>query len=108
MTRRRGRHSYKFTEQTHSIRGVVAIIIAIGSIGSCILMIANSYKSAGNANIYIGSYGILAFLAAIVSIFIAISSVREQETFRAIPYTAMIMSVIATAIWLAIYVGGML
>lgn len=104
--RRRGGHDYKFTEKTHSIRGIVAIILAGLSLLSCAVMVWYSYQNRGAAGVYVGSAGILGFFVALAATVLAVASVREPETFRIVPYTALGMSCGVLAIWIAVYIGG--
>lgn len=104
--RRHGGHNYKFTEKTHSTRGIVSIVFAILSLLSCGGMIWYSYSSGGNAGIYIGSAGIFGFFVAVISVILSISSIREPETFRIIPYVSLGCSLAVAAMWIALYIGG--
>lgn len=104
--RHRGGHNYKFTEKTYSIRGIIAIVLAVLSMAACIWMLWYSYQSGGNAGIYVGSAGIFGFFVAVASVILAIASVREPETFRVIPYTALGVSLVAAVVWIALYIGG--
>ncbi len=104
--RHRGGHNYKFTEKTHSVRGVFAIVLALLSIIACACFIWYSFDKGGGAGIYIGSAGFLGFFTAVISLATAISSVREPETFRGLPYTSLGISLVSVAIWIALYVGG--
>lgn len=104
--RRRGAHNYKFTEKTHSIRGIIAIVLAAVSLLACGWMLWYSYSSRGNAGIYVGSAGIFGFFVAVVSVIMAISSIREPETFRIIPYVSLGVSLAAAVVWILLYIGG--
>ena len=104
--RHHGGHDYKFTEKIHSIRGIVAIVLAALSLLSCIFMFWYSYQSRGAAGVYVGSAGVLGFFVSLAAVILAVVSVKEPETFRSIPYTALGMSLAVTAIWIAVYVGG--
>ncbi len=94
--RRHGGHNYKFTEKTHSIRGIVSIVFAILSLLSCGGMIWYSYSSGG----------IFGFFVAVISFILSISSIREPETFRVIPYVSLGCSLAVTAVWIVLYIGG--
>lgn len=104
--RRRGGHNYKFTEKTHSVRGVFAIFLAVVSLVVCVWLLWYSYSSRGNVGVYVASVGILGFFVAVASFACAVSSVREPETFRVVPYTSLGFSIVAMAVWIALYVGG--
>lgn len=104
--RRRVGHNYKFTEKTHSIRGIISITLAVASLAICVWMFWCSYNSRGNADIYVGSVGILGFFVAVAAMIVSIMSIREPETFRVVPYTSLGLSLATTAIWVALYVGG--
>ena len=38
----------------------------------------------------------------------AVQAVQEKDTFRSIPYTAVGLSAVATVLWLALYMLGIL
>ncbi len=104
--RRRSGHSYKFTEKTHSMRGVVAILLSVLSLAACGWMLWYSYYSGGNAGIYIGSAGMFGFFVAVTSFILAVLSVKEPETFRIVPYSSLVLSVLTVAVWVSLYVSG--
>ena len=108
MRRRRGFRRYKFTEKTWSKRGIVALIMALLSLIGLVAMAISSFQSAGNLSVYIACYGILAWMLAIVALVLAIRSLKEEDTFRMIPYISTVISVLAVLAWSAIYIGGMI
>ena len=97
--RRRGYRKYKFTEKTLSKRGITALVLALLSLVSFVVMVVLAFRSAGNLSIYIACYGILAF---------AIISLKEENSFRSIPYAATFLSIFSLLIWIAVYAGGIL
>lgn len=86
--RRRGYRKYKFTEKTLSKRGITALVLALLSLVSFVVMVVLAFRSAGNLSIYIACYGILAFFAALAAVILAIISLKEENSFRSIPYAA--------------------
>ncbi len=104
--RRRGGHNYKFTEKTHSVRGVFAIILALLSIIACAWFIFYSFDNGGNVGIYLGSAGFGGFFVAVLSFAVAVSSVREPDKFRTLPYASLGVSIVSVFIWIALYLGG--
>lgn len=51
--RRRGYRKYKFTEKTLSKRGITALVLALLSLVSFVVMVVLAFRSAGNLSIYI-------------------------------------------------------
>ena len=82
--RRRGYRKYKFTEKTLSKRGITALVLALLSLVSFVVMVVLAFRSAGNLSIYIACYGILAFFAALAAVILAIISLKEENSFRSI------------------------
>lgn len=106
--KRKGFRKYKFTEKTFSKRGIVSLVLALGSIASCVIMLAESFHSAGNLSIYIACFGILAWVGAILALIIGGRSLREQNTFRTFPYLGVGCSVLAVLMWSGLYLAGIL
>mgnify|MGYP006887143792 FL=1 len=106
--RRRGYRKYKFTEKTLSKRGITALVLALLSLGSFVVMVVLAFRSAGNLSIYIDCYGIVGFFAALAAVILAIISLKEENSFRSIPYAATFLSIFSLLIWIAVYAGGIL
>lgn len=105
---RRKRQKYKFTEKTLSKRGLAALGLALVSLAALGVMIFLAYKSAGNLSVYIACYGILAMIASVIGVVLAILSLREEDTFRSVPWGALVLSLVAMLSWGGVYVGGIL
>lgn len=106
--RRRGYRKYKFTEKTLSKRGIAALSLAVISLVSCVVMTMMAFKKAGALNIYVACYGILAAIMAVVALILSIVSLREENSYRTIPYAATFLSIVGVLVWSAIYIGGAL
>ncbi|MDE7062234.1 MAG: hypothetical protein K2O73_03195 [Lachnospiraceae bacterium] len=104
----RRKQKYKFTEKTLSRRGMTALGLAVASLAALGIMIFLAFKSAGNLSVYIACYGILAMIAAVSGVVLAILSLREEDTFRSIPWGALVLSILAVLSWGGVYIGGML
>lgn len=105
---RKKRQKYKFTEKTLSKRGLMALGLALASLAALGIMIFLAFKSAGNLSVYIACYGILAMIAAVVGLVLAILSLREEDTFRSVPWGALALSLLAILSWGGVYIGGIL
>ena len=100
--RRRGYRKYKFTEKTLSKRGITALVLALLSLVSFVVMVVLAFRSAGNLSIYIACF------AALAAVILAIISLKEENSFRSIPYAATFLSIFSLLIWIAVYAGGIL
>lgn len=104
--RRKKRISYKFTEKTHSKRGIRAFGMALISIIVGISVVVISFKSAGNASVYVGSAGLFSLVLSFVALIIGIKSLKEEESYKIFPGLGTAFSAIAFLGWLAIYLAG--
>lgn len=103
---KRHRRGYKFTEKTQSKRGILAFILALGSIAIFAAVIFNSFQNDGSGSMYLGSAGVTSMLLSAVALVIAILSLREENSFKLFPYLATVFSFLAAGIWIALYVVG--
>ncbi|MEY8515694.1 DUF6142 family protein [Lachnospiraceae bacterium 29-84] len=103
--KRKKKVSYKFAGKKHSRRGKISLGMAVASALAGAFMVAISMKERGNADVYIGSAGILSLLLAAVSLVVGISSFRE-ESYKLFPALGSICSGLVLAGWVAIYALG--
>ncbi|MBQ2902463.1 MAG: hypothetical protein IJA07_00690 [Agathobacter sp.] len=103
---RRRRRSYKFTEKTHSKKAMVSFGLAVVTFVTYFVFVFLSYKAAGQLSAYYGAVGVLAMLVAIVSMGLAISTLREEDSFTLFPRMALGVSIVSTVLWVGNYVQG--
>lgn len=96
----------KFSKKKHSKRGMLACVLAAASIFVLLYLLAAAFFSKGSGSVYFGSAGILAMAVAIAALVQAVKSLREEDVFRGIPIASVLVSVFATAAWLALYILG--
>lgn len=108
MRKRRRISNYKFTEKTHSIRGMVGLGVGALSLLMGIVLVVISFRSKGNGNVYLGSFGVLALLLSVVAFVLSVLSIGEEDSYRVFPIAAMICSSISLAGWLGVYLAGIL
>lgn len=108
MRKRRRASDYKFTEKTHSLRGITGLGIGAVSLLIGIILVIISYRSKGNSNVYIGSFGVLAMMLSVVAFVLSVLSLREEDSYRVFPVAAMICSSISLVGWIGVYLAGIL
>lgn len=100
------KNHYKFTGKKHSKRGMLACFLAAASIFALIYMIMSSFMRKGEGSVYLGSAGILALIAAVAAFVQAVKSLREEDSFRGIPIVSILLSLLASGAWIALYAVG--
>lgn len=106
MAVRKHKKNYKFTEKTQSKRGILALILALLSMGIFLAVVTNSFHNGGEGSMYLGSAGVASMLLGIVALVIAVMSLREENSFKIFPYLATVFSFLAAGVWVALYVTG--
>ena len=104
--RMRDKKHYKFTGKKHSKRGMLACALAAASIFAWIYLVLSSFWQGGNGSVYLGSIGILALLVALAAFVQAVKSMREEDSFRGFPVASILLSVLASGAWIALYAVG--
>lgn len=91
--------SYKFTKKKHSFRGLIAFGLACVILMIYGIFIYLSYKDGGNLSAYYGGAGVLVMLASVVTLIIAILSLKEENSFQLFPRMAVGLSGISIFCW---------
>lgn len=104
--RRRKRTSYKFTEKTHSKRGIRAFGMAFVSIIVAISVVVISFQNAGNASVYVGSAGLFSMGLALAGLVLGIKGLKEEDSYKIFPGLGTFFSATAFLGWLAVYIVG--
>lgn len=82
------------------------MILAVVSIVIFCVVIFESFKLQGNGSMYLGSAGVASMLLSVVSVVIAVMSLREENSFKLFPYLATVFSFLSAGVWIALYVVG--
>lgn len=106
---KKNRHNYfRFTERTHSKRGIIAFLFAVLLLIGYVLMVLWSYKQDGTLSMYYGSAGIVAILLSLADLIAAAGSMSEENTYKLYPRLALLVSLLALICWGGTYVIGFL
>lgn len=104
----RANHNYKFTERTHSGKGIAGLVLSLLSLAGGVALVAFSFSQRGRAGSFLGSAGMLLFLAAVVAFGLSISGLHEEQKYRTFPALALFFSLVALVAWSGVYVVGVL
>ena len=106
MRNRRRRHSsYKFTEKTHSKRGMVATGLAAALLVLYIVFIHFALRADGKLSMYYGSAGVMAMLVSVITLVIAAGSLREEDSFKLFRL-GLGLAIISMGCWIGTYAMG--
>lgn len=106
MRKRRRRGSYKFTEKTHSKRGIAATVLAGLILAWYLAFVVLAFRSDGGLSAYFGSAGVMAVLLSIVVLVVAAGSLKEEDSFKLFPRLSSFLSVLGLLCWGGTYVLG--
>ena len=96
--------SHKFSRKSHSVKAMISLMMGIFSITLYVTMIVLSFCNQGSGSMYLGSGGVLAFLIGFFSIFVSISSFREQNKYCAI--VSLMINILSCIVGIVLYVIG--
>ena len=102
----RRRNHYKFTEKKHSRRGMLSCIVAMASVFALLYTFYESFLQRGDGCVYLGCVGVFALVVSVVTVYHAIQSLREEDSYKTMPVLATILSVLVTGAWIAVYASG--
>lgn len=106
MRNRRRHSSYKFTEKTHSKRGMVATGLAAVLLVLYVVFVNLAFRADGKLSMYYGSAGVMAMLVSVIAAVIAIGSLKEEDSFKLFPRLGLGLSIISMVCWIGTYVMG--
>ena len=82
------------------------MLLAAVSLVVLVLVIINSSENRGNGSMYLGSAGVASMILGVVSLVLAIRSLREENSFKLFPYLSTATSFLVTGIWVMLYAVG--
>lgn len=106
MRGNRRRRNYKFTEKTHSKRGIFATVLALMLLVLYGVFLYLAFAGDGNLSAYYGSAGVLAMLVSFACMIFAAGSMREENSFQLFPRLGLVLSLADVACWAGTYVLG--
>ena len=104
--RNRRRRGYKFTEKTHSKRGILVLILAGVLLAWYLVFVGLAVHGNGQLSAYYGSAGVMAMLISFISLVGAVMSLREEDTFKIFPRLGFVLSFVDILCWVGTYAWG--
>ncbi len=104
----RRRERFKFTEKTHSKKGIISLIAAGVLLVCYFVFVALAFQRNGALSAYYGSAGVFAMLFSVVNLVFAIQSMFEEDSFQLFPRLSFAVSLLALICWIATYAVGFL
>lgn len=108
MGKRHKSYDYKFTEKSHSHRGIAALLTSLCSLGAGVGIVFWSFRQEGEGGEALAMCGIASLLAALVSFGMAVSGIRQEDRYRLFPVLGLVFSLVALAAWVGLYALGFL
>jgi uncharacterized membrane protein (DUF485 family) len=102
------RHGYKFTEKTHSKRGMLATFLAFLLLLWYFIFVEISFRQNGALSTYYGSAGVLAMMLSVVVLVFAFGSLKEEDSFVLFQRAGIIFSFLAVFCWIGTYALGII
>ena len=97
---------YSFEEKRHSVNGIISTIMGTVSLVFLLAMIYASYYMRGHAGLYAGAFGVCGILMSCAGFILGIVSFSEKNIKYKYPKIGSVLSGVAFAIWLGLYLIG--
>lgn len=97
---------YSFEEKRHSVNGIIATIMGGVSLLFLLAMIYASYYMRGHAGLYAGAFGVCGIIFALAGFILGIFSFSEKNIKYKYPKIGSVLSGVAFAVWLGLYLIG--
>lgn len=105
---RRRRERFKFTEKTHSKKGIISLAVAGVFLVCYIVFLVFAFRRDGTLSAYYGSAGVLLMLLSVLNLVFSIQSLFEEDSFQLFPRLSLVISLLAAICWIGTYVMGFL
>lgn len=101
------RKNYIYTNKEHPLKGIMATILGILSIGTLVSAVYLSYQQGGISSARYGAAALLAVIFMIIGMGLAIYTTLEKDNFKLFPILGIILNTIAIGVLsLILYAGA--
>lgn len=99
--------SYKFTDKTHAVKGMISTILGVCSILTFVILVYISFRNKGNAGMYLGAFGIAGMGLSVEGLVLGIMSFQEKEVYYLFSKIGTVINSILLIMWISIYGMGL-
>ncbi|QHQ61164.1 hypothetical protein Ana3638_10595 [Anaerocolumna sedimenticola] len=99
---------FKFSGRSHSLKGIISVIIGSLSLISLLILSIISSLSKGNGGLIIGFIGMLLFVISITGFILGIKACREKEIYYTAPVTGMVINGFLSIFFFVLYMVGVI
>ena len=103
---RETKSTIKFRSRKQSVKGTVALLIAISTIIASGVMVVVVTGVGGNTGILSGVLGLLFMMAAAAGFILALKALYERDVLSVLPITALLLNGFIVIFYLSIYIVG--
>lgn len=102
----RVKKDFMFTNKEHTLKGIMATILGVLSLGSLVYIIVDSYTRAGEVPLQYGAVAFLTMIFAFVGIVLGVISKSERDKFYFFSYLGIVLNVLVLAVLSVILYAG--
>lgn len=104
LTRRRKR--FKFTERTHSKKGMISCLFSVANLAGFVVILTQAFHSDGSLSTYYGSAGVCLLVLSIGMLLLSIQSLAEEDSYPLFPRLSLLLSIFSVGCWIGTYAVG--
>lgn len=97
----------KFSGRKQSIRGLVGLGLSITAMISLLVMINIAFVKEGNAQLLLGSFGVLTIVGFTGGTVLDIMALKEEEVYKVVPVVGTVLGILGMLAGSSIYIMGM-
>ncbi len=106
--KKKQRNRAKFSGRKQSVRGCIGLGVVILAWIGLMATIYFSFMKEGEAQLAIGSFGVLSMVCSLAGTIVEIISLSEEDIYKMVPIVGMILGIVSLVAWVGIYVMGIL
>lgn len=105
---KRKKEIFKFSGRSHSVRGLISVIIGGTVLAVFLALSVISSLSGGNGSLILGIIGMVLFVMSIAGFILGIKSCREKEIFYTAPVVGMVLNGFLSILFFGLYMVGII